>query len=96
MVSATLFPLGLLQLYHSVSVGYFDARSLSFLTNRTNALLEWMRLPGDAVFIVGGLLPILYLTWLGVARPKPDRIATEKLQEVLLTEVVEDQEMALK
>jgi nitric oxide reductase subunit B len=96
MVFATLFPLGLLQLYHSVSVGYFDARSLSFLTNRTNALLEWMRLPGDAVFIVGGLLPILYLTWLGVARPKSDRIATEKTQEVLFTEVVEQHEMALK
>src|SRR5262249_33531648 len=29
MVFATLFPLGLLQLYHSVSVGYFDARSLT-------------------------------------------------------------------
>jgi nitric oxide reductase subunit B len=39
MVFATLFPLGIVQLYHSVSVGYFDARSLEFLSNRTNALL---------------------------------------------------------
>jgi nitric oxide reductase subunit B len=50
MVFATLFPLGILQLYHSVSTGYFDARSLTFLTNQTNTFLEWMRLPGDALF----------------------------------------------
>jgi len=88
MVFATLFPLGVLQLYHSVSVGYFDARSLNYLTNRTNALLEWLRLPGDAVFIVGGVLPVLYLTWLGVRHPKP-HVEPEQVQEVLFTEVVE-------
>ena len=53
MVFAALFPLGVLQLYHSVSVGYFDARSLKFLSNHTNALLEWLRLPGDTLFILG-------------------------------------------
>ena len=39
MVFATLFPLGILQLYHSVNSGYFDARSLKFLTSRNTALL---------------------------------------------------------
>lgn len=82
------FPLGLLQLYHSVSVGYFDARSLSYLTNRTNTFLEWLRLPGDAVFIVGGALPVLYIAWLGVRRQKP-QISPEQAPNVLLTEVVE-------
>ena len=66
MVFATLFPLGVLQLYHSVSVGYFDARSLKFLSNHTNAMLEWLRLPGDALIHLGGTLPVLYLCWLGV------------------------------
>jgi nitric oxide reductase subunit B len=70
MVFATLFPLGVLQLYHSVNVGYFDARSLTYLTSRTNRLLEWLRLPGDAVFILGGVLPVVYLTWVGVWRTK--------------------------
>jgi nitric oxide reductase subunit B len=70
MVFATLFPLGVLQLYHSVNVGYFDARSLKFLSSHTNALLEWLRLPGDALFILGGCLPILYLAWLGVHSTK--------------------------
>ena len=36
MCFATLFPLGILQLYESVNVGYFEARSLEFLTNDTN------------------------------------------------------------
>ena len=88
MVFATLFPLGILQLYHSVSVGYFDARSLEFLSNRTNALLEWLRLPGDSLFILGGTLPVLYLAWLGVRHMKP-RMELEQPQEILFTEIVE-------
>jgi nitric oxide reductase subunit B len=91
MVFATLFPLGILQLYHSVSVGYFDARSLAYLSNRTNSLLEWLRLPGDALFIAGGALPVLYLAWLGVQGSKP-QVSTEQAQEVLFTEVVEGAE----
>ena len=88
MVFATLFPLGVLQLYHSVSVGYFDARSLKFLSNRTNALLEWLRLPGDTLFILGGTLPVLYLSWLGVRRMKP-QTALDEPHDVLFTEIVE-------
>ena len=88
MVFATLFPLGIVQLYRSVSVGYFDARSLEFLSNRTNALLEWLRLPGDTLFILGGTLPILYLSWLGVRHMKP-RTTLEEPRDVLFTEIVE-------
>jgi nitric oxide reductase subunit B len=88
MVFANLFPLGILQLYHSVSVGYFDARSLKFLSNHTNSLLEWLRLPGDAVFILGGTLPILYLSWLGVRRMKP-RTTFEEPRDVLFVEIVQ-------
>jgi nitric oxide reductase subunit B len=85
MVFATLFPLGILQLYHAVSVGYFDARSLGFLSNRMNSLLEWLRLPGDLLFIVGGVLPALYLAWLGVWRSKPPA-AVDRAPNVSLTE----------
>ncbi|WP_433501271.1 hypothetical protein ACQP1K_13715 [Sphaerimonospora sp. CA-214678] len=66
MCFATLLPVGILQLYHSVSTGYWHARSLKYLTNPTNSLIEWLRLPGDAVFIVGGTLPFLYIAWLGL------------------------------
>lgn len=66
MVFVTLFPLGVLQLYESVQHGYYEARQLSYLTNSANRFLEWLRLPGDAVFILGGVLPLLWLCWLGV------------------------------
>ncbi len=88
MVFASLFPLGILQLYHSVSQGYFDARSLNYLTGRTNTLIEWLRLPGDVLFIVGGVLPILYLTWTAVRYMAP-AVVTEEPAGILFTEVVE-------
>jgi nitric oxide reductase subunit B len=66
MSFATLMPLGILQLYRSVDAGYFDARSPEFIGNSTNALFEWLRLPGDVVFMVGGVLPLLWLTWQAV------------------------------
>ena len=43
MVFASLLPLGVLQLYHSVNDGYFEARSLGYITQPGNAVLEWMR-----------------------------------------------------
>ena len=87
MVFATLFPLGLLQLYESVNHGYFEARSLKFLTNDANAFLEWLRLPGDVVFIGGGVLPVLYLCWLAIRHPVPT-LAGEP-ETVLFAEVSE-------
>jgi nitric oxide reductase subunit B len=66
MMFATLLPLGVVQLYHSVSEGYFEARTLSYITAPGNAALEWLRMPGDVIFIVGGVLPFLWIAWLGV------------------------------
>ncbi len=88
MCFATLFPLGILQLYESVSHGYFVARTLQYLSGSTNALLEWFRLPGDMVFIVGGVLPLLYLCWLGV-RYRVGRTTLEEPEHPLFTEVAE-------
>ena len=85
MVFATLLPLGILQLYHSVSTGYYDARSLQYLTGGANPVLEWMRLPGDVLFIVGGVLPVVYLCWLGVWHG-PGRRLTEVPQQLLFSE----------
>jgi len=63
MVFVTLLPLGVLQLYHSVSDGYFEARSLGYITRPGNAVLEWLRLPGDLIMIVGGVLPFVWIAW---------------------------------
>lgn len=87
MVFATLFPLGILQLYHSISVSYYDARTLNYISNHTNSILEWLRMPGDVVFIVGGAIPVLYLAFLGVRHMRSNFI-TEEPKDVLFTEVL--------
>jgi nitric oxide reductase subunit B len=92
MVFATLFPLGLIQLYHSVNVSYYDARSFKFISGHTISLLEWLRLPGDALFILGGTLPILYLCWLGVARMKI-HTPREEPDGVLFAEIHESKQV---
>jgi nitric oxide reductase subunit B len=88
MSFATLLPLGILQLYASVNDGYFAARQLEFITNPTNSIFEWMRLPGDLLLIVGGVLPFLYICWLGV-RYRVGRGTVAVLDEVLFTEITE-------
>ena len=59
MVFANLFPLGVLQLGDAVANGYWHARSIEFFND--HAIIEWVRLPGDVVFIAG-VLPLVYLT----------------------------------
>lgn len=86
MVFATLFPLGILQLYHSISVSYYDARTLNYIGSRANTILEWLRMPGDIVFILGGTLPILYLAVLGIKYAKKGN-AAEEAREMFFTDV---------
>ena len=86
MTFATLLPLGLIQLYESVDAGYYAARSLEFLTNDTNALIEWIRLPGDILFIAGGVVPLLYICYLGV-RHRVKATTREEPEEILFTEI---------
>ncbi len=88
MCFATLLPLGLLQLYQSVNKGYFEARELKFLTNHTNAIIEWLRFPGDVVFIVGGAIPTLYIAYLGI-RHTVKQMTLEEPDDILFTEVRE-------
>jgi nitric oxide reductase subunit B len=89
MVFFNLFPLGILQLGDSVANGYWHARSIEFF--RTHALLEWLRLPGDVLFIAG-VVPVVYLTGKAVLRRRPmpeSELAGDQSQESpLFREVV--------
>jgi len=85
MCFATLLPLGMIQLYESVGSGYFEARELKFLGNDTNTVIEWLRFPGDVVFIVGGALPALYIAYLGI-RHTVKRVTLEEPEDILFTE----------
>lgn len=78
MVFANLFPIGILQLGDAVRNGYEHARSLSFFKN--HSFIEWLRLPGDLVFIAG-VVPLVYLTIRGVLPSRmPESARTEEGQ----------------
>jgi nitric oxide reductase subunit B len=69
-----------------VGTGYWYARSLAFLNLPWVNVVEWARLPGDALFIVGGALPLLWLCWQAVRYPNPRRIEAEaELPRMLYT-----------
>jgi nitric oxide reductase subunit B len=86
MAFANLFPLGIVQLYYAVDIGYWYARSLDFISLRWVNFLEWARLPGDALFIIGGALPLLWLCWQALRFPNPRRVEEEtELPKMLYT-----------
>jgi nitric oxide reductase subunit B len=51
----SLLPIGLLQTYQSVSVGYWSARSPEFMQTELMQFLRWMRLFGDTIFAIGAV-----------------------------------------
>jgi nitric oxide reductase subunit B len=59
MVILNLFPGGVLQLIDVLKNGYWHARSPEFLDQRITLLIEWLRLPADAIFILTGVVPLV-------------------------------------
>jgi len=51
----SLLPIGLLQTYQSISVGYWSARSPEFMQTSLMQSLRWMRMVGDTIFAVGAV-----------------------------------------
>jgi nitric oxide reductase subunit B len=58
MVALSLFPGGVLQVWDVVQHGYWHARSVAYTGTGTARLIEWLRLPGDLVFIIFGAVPL--------------------------------------
>ena len=58
MVGMSLFPGGVLQVWDVVQHGYWHARSLAYTGTGAARMLEWLRMPGDLVFIIFGALPL--------------------------------------
>jgi nitric oxide reductase subunit B len=57
MVVTSLFPGGVLQLWDVLEHGYWHARSPAFSGQGLLLILEWLRLPADAIFIGLGVVP---------------------------------------
>ena len=74
MVALSLFPGGVLQVWDVIQHGYWHARSLAYTGTDTARLIEWLRLPGDLVFIIFGALPLTIAAikgYIGVRRTRP-------------------------
>jgi len=72
MVALSLFPSGVAQFLDSIRNGYWHARGPEFLDQRAAQFLEWLRMPADLVFIVGGVVPLVIATlliWRRAAKP---------------------------
>jgi nitric oxide reductase subunit B len=61
MVFVNLVPMGIVQLVDSFQNGYWHAREPDFFASPAVRAIEWLRIPGDLLFIVGGILPVVYL-----------------------------------
>lgn len=62
MVLGSLFPGGVFQVWDVMNNGYWHARSLDYLNGSFVRFLEWMRMPGDVVFIAMGVVPMVIAT----------------------------------
>ena len=66
-----------------IAIGYWHARSLDYLGGELPRFLEWLRLPGDLVFIFLGALPILLavgLSYLSLWSERPQAGATRPVR----------------
>jgi nitric oxide reductase subunit B len=59
MALMSLLPLGLSQVYASVTEGFWYARSAEFLQQPVIQTLVWLRVPGDVLFSVG----VIAIVW---------------------------------
>jgi nitric oxide reductase subunit B len=81
MVVTDLFPGGVLQLWDSLSNGYWHARRLTYLMSGTFHTLEWVRIFADLVFLSAGVVPIL----IAAVRSLQKRDAPHTLEAAQLT-----------
>ena len=87
MVFLSLVPQGLYQTYHSVTTGFWYARSPEIVHSPVMETLVWLRVPGDTVFSVGAVLMALFMAKLligprskqtvGHVEPEPAMVPAE-------------------
>ena len=64
MVLFSLFPGGVMQVLDVIANGYWHARGLTYTASPIARTLEWMRMPGDLVFMFAGAVPLaIAISW---------------------------------
>ena len=87
MVFLSLVPAGIYQAYHSITTGFWFARSPEIVHGPVMETLVWMRVPGDIVFSAGAILLALFMAKLligprvrqsiGAIEPEPTLVPAE-------------------
>jgi nitric oxide reductase subunit B len=80
MIVLDLFPAGVLQLWDSIANGYWHARQPAFTMSGSFHALEWVRLAGDSVFLVAGVVPVVAATLMVVLDPGTHRSQERALE----------------
>ena len=78
MVLISLLPGGILQMVDALNNGYWHARSPEFLATGVMKFIEWIRIVPDVIFLVAGVLPILFAalqTYLMLTRRPREQLA---------------------
>ena len=60
MMLLDLFPAGVLQFSDAISNGYWHSRRLAFTMTGTFHTLEWLRVVADLVFLLVGVMPLIW------------------------------------
>ncbi len=79
MVVVDLFPVGVYQLRDVMSEGYAHARTQAFIHGETFQAFTWLRGIGVALFVIGGVLPLIWFMVTRWGRLKDTEPATETM-----------------
>lgn len=75
MILITLLPVGFMQMAESWTNGFHVARSFDFYQRPIVHALMWARMLPDTVFLVPGILPLVWLTFQGLRHLRPVQAA---------------------
>jgi len=79
----SLLPVGLMQTYQSVSVGYWSARSSEFMQTDLMQTLRWLRMIGDTIFALGAISFVYFALNLMWQRPEKKTASVPAAVEVV-------------
>jgi nitric oxide reductase subunit B len=68
MVLLSVLPVGLLQTWAAIDVGYWYARSSEFLQSEPMQLLRWLRVVGDSLFALGAFAFVIAIVRMTIKR----------------------------
>lgn len=75
MIVITLLPVGFMQMAESWTNGFYVARAFAFYQKPIVHTLMWLRMLPDTVFLVPGILPLVWLTVQGMRNLRPAQAA---------------------